>query len=82
MEKLPEKLPTNLEEVRNLIEVRFSAMKEIDIDMEKLRKRKLEIKLEVSQLQNVGKKLLFITPKKIKEEKEIDSKTGEKINNE
>lgn len=65
---LPHPLPNNLQEIQNLINDRFSKIEEINKEILIRTSERRGIQNEVRILQNAGKSLLKIAPRKKKEE--------------
>jgi len=65
---LPEKLPEDLEKVKSLIQERVSYIDEIDKEIKLKQQEKSWMRNEINKLQNVGRSLLMITPRKEKVE--------------
>ena len=76
---LPKPMPFDLKTVESLIKERVSRMDEIDAEVEAKKTEKNGIREEVVQLQDVGKRLLMITPREKKVVADKDPITGEKI---
>lgn len=68
MNQLPNPIPNDLKQVEELIKERYARLSEIDTEIKLKQSEKAAIRADVTKLQNVGRKLLMITPSKPKEE--------------
>lgn len=76
---LPNPIPKDLGQIEALIKERYTRIDEIDEEISSKQTEKADLRSQVAQLQDTGKRLLMITPRTKIDKEKRNSKTGEEI---